>query len=84
MMRLYKIVNNGYIGMVGIGSGGTEITETEYNAILNTIHNRPVRAGYGYRLRTDMTWEEFALEPPDPDPDIDDLTALEILMGGAV
>lgn len=62
-MRYWKYVNdNNCIGSVGKGQGGTEITETEYNAILDAIHNRPTAPdGYGYRLREDLTWELYEL-----------------------
>jgi len=70
---------------VGVGMGGTEISEAEYNTILSVIHNKPkATETIDYRLKEDLTWEAYEVEPPDPDPDIDDLTAFEILMGGAV
>lgn len=85
-MRHYKQLSDTYITAIGTGSGGTEITETEYNEILTIIRNRPQEAGKGYRLTTDLTWEEHDL-PPEPEPsDEDEITneeALEILLGGA-
>ena len=79
-----KLVENGYIKAVGEGIIGTEITESEYDIILDTIHNKPPRTETtDYRLREDLTWEEYPLDPPDPDPEIDDAELLEILMGGA-
>lgn len=83
-MRYYKQIANGYILAVGTGNGGTEITEEEYNAILSVIHNKPPRTETtDYRLREDLTWEEYHVDPPDPDPEIDDSELLDILMGGA-
>ena len=38
-MRFYKQTSNHYIIAVGTGAGGTEIAETEYNAILAVIQN---------------------------------------------
>lgn len=54
----YKYTNDKYIIGVGIGAGGEEITEQEYNAILDTIKNRPeAPEGYSYRLTTSLEWE---------------------------
>lgn len=84
-MRSYKSVFGGYILSVGTGNGGTEITEDEYNEILSVIHNKPKATDTtDYRLREDLTWEAYPIEPPDPDPDIDDAELLNILMGGAI
>ena len=68
-MRYHKNVDSGYIISVGTGNGGTEITEQEYAEILETIRNKPTpRDGYDYRLKTDLTWEEFKLPPVEPEP----------------
>ena len=68
-MRNYKITDNSYILSIGTGSGGTEITEQEYSEILAAIRNKPTpRDGYDYRLKTDLTWEEFKLPPVEPEP----------------
>ena len=68
-MRYYKTIENGYLVSVGEGVGGTEITEAEYNEILSEIRNKPTaRDGYGYRLKTDLTWEEYKLPPVEPEP----------------
>ena len=85
-MRYYKQISNDYILAVGTGPGATEITETEYNSILSAIQSRPTSETQGYRLRTDLTWEEYDL-PPVPEPsDNDEIStdeALNILLGGA-
>lgn len=39
-MRYYKREDNNYILSIGIGEGGTEITETEYNEIMSVIQNK--------------------------------------------
>ena len=83
-MRYYKLIENGYILGIGTGAGGTEITETEYAEIMTVIHNKPQDTETtGYRLKTDLTWESYAIEPPEPSEDVDDSEALEILLGGA-
>lgn len=63
--RYYKMTNNTYITAIGTGPGGTEITEAEYNEILAIIRNRPQAEGKGYRLKTDLTWEEYDLPPEE-------------------
>lgn len=56
---MYKYINNGYIIGVGTGAGaGREITEDEYNEILDKINNRPTAPeGFTYRLTTALEWE---------------------------
>ena len=85
-MRYNKQTSNNYILAIGTGYGGTEITEAEYNEIMAIIQNRPTAEGKGYRLKTDLTWEEYGL-PPVPEPSDDDEIstdeALNILLGGA-
>ena len=83
-MRCYKQIDTGHIQSVGTGLGGEEITEAEYNEILAVIRAKPADTDTtGYRLKTDLTWEEYPIEPPDPDPEIEDAELLDILMGGA-
>ena len=68
-MRYYKTIDKSYIISVGTGNGGTEIAEQEYAEILAIIRNKPTpRDGYDYRLKTDLTWEEYALPPFEPEP----------------
>ena len=64
---LYKYINDKYIIGVGTGSGGEEITEQEYNAILDKINNRPeAPEGYYYRLTTVMKWELVEIPKIEP------------------
>lgn len=85
-MRYYKRLSNNYITAIGTGFGGTEIPEAEYNEILSVIRSCPQSEGKGYRLKTDLTWEEYDL-PPEPEPsdedELSDAEALDILLGGA-
>ena len=81
-MRYFKVLRDGYIPFIGEGSSGTEITEEEYNAILSVIRNKPAATEtMDYRLRENLTWEEYPVDPPDPDPEIDSAELLDILMG---
>lgn len=81
-MRYYKQIESDYIIAIGTGLGGTEITEVEYNEILTVIRNKPqATATTDYRLKTDLTWEEYEHDPdPDPEPDAEEI--LSILLGG--
>ncbi len=75
-MRYYKNIDSNYIIAVGTGSGGDEIGEQEYNEILAIISNKPIaHDGFDYRLKTDLTWEEYektVLEPVDEPAEIAD------------
>lgn len=83
-MRYYKLTSNNYIIAISTGAGGVEITEDEYNSIMDVIRNRPASEGKGYRLKTDLTWEEYDL-PPEPEPsdedELSDAEALNVIMG---
>ena len=82
-MRYYKLIIGDYIIFIGTGTGGTEITEAEYTTILDIIHNKPpATETTDYRLKVDLTWEPYEIDPPDPDPELDDSEALDILLGG--
>lgn len=85
-MRYYKILQDGYILSIGKGAGGEDLTESEYTQILDSIRNKPTAPdGYGYRLKSDLTWERLKLSvtPEDADPDLTDAEALAIILGGA-
>lgn len=60
-----KYINDSYIVGVGTGAGaGSEITEDEYNKILDKINNRPTAPeGFTYRLTTALEWELCELPP---------------------
>ena len=62
-----KYINDNYIVGVGTGAGtGSEITEDEYNEILDKINNRPTAPeGFTYRLTTALEWELCALPPSE-------------------
>lgn len=82
-MRYYKIIADGYLTQIGTGPGGTEITEGEYADIQSVLANRPHGSeATGYRLRADLTWEAYEIEPPEPEEELTDEEALEILLGG--
>ena len=67
-MRYYKQIENGYILAIGTGGGGTEITAAEYDEIMAAIQNKPPTTDtIDYRLKEDLTWEQYQVEPPVPD-----------------
>ena len=64
MNKYFKIVEDGYIELVGIGDSDVEIPAEEYETILAVISAKPAPLpGYDYRLRTDLTWELCELPP---------------------
>lgn len=84
-MAFYKNEVNGYINSIYKASGAGNITEKEYQNILDVIHNKPPRTpAEDYRLKADLTWEAYELQPI-PEPQDDDLNSdelLDILLGG--
>ena len=85
-MRYYKTIDSGYILAIGTGSGGTEITESEYSEIMSVIQNHPQETEtIAYRLKDNLTWELYEVEPiSDEDSESTEeerLDAYDILMG---
>lgn len=80
-MRYYKQIENDYIVAIGTGNGGTEITSEEYDNIMSIIKSVPHEDGKGYRLKTDLTWEEYEEEPMpiEEEPSAEEL--LSIIIG---
>ena len=67
--------NDVYVDSVGIGNVGTELTESEYNTILQKIQSKPEAPdGYTYKLRADnLEWEMVEMpEPIDENAEISD------------
>ena len=98
-MRYFKKYNDcGKIIFIGTGSGGTEITESEYNALLAEIREKAdlVDKLYGGEITIDavpVDWQEeiqrrvndrIAAEGSADEQDISADEALEILLGGAI
>lgn len=69
-----KYINDNYIVGVGTGAGtGSEITEDEYNEILDKINNRPTAPeGFTYRLTTALEWELVKLPPIENNEEFED------------
>lgn len=70
-----KYINDNYIVGVGTGAGtGSEITEDEYNEILDKINNRPTAPeGFAYRLTTALEWELVELPPIENNEDSEEV-----------
>lgn len=65
-----KYEKDGYILCLGIGD---EITEDEYNTILDKINNRPTAPeGFTYRLTAALEWELVELPPIENNEDSED------------
>ena len=80
-MRYYKVVENGYIVRIGTGLGGTEIDLDEYIAITDVLSSAPEDTDtVGYRLREDLTWEEYQIAPIE-DIEISGDEAIAIILG---
>lgn len=81
-----KIVMDGYVSAVSLLIG-EEITEPEYNTIMQKIQNKPTDPdGYAYKLRADnLEWDLVELPPvPEEEPTTEDKAeAYDILIGGA-
>ena len=96
-MRYYKQLSDSHIIAIGTGSGGTEITEAEYNALLSEIREKSAMVDklYGGEITIDEVpadWQEeiqrrvderVAAEGTAEEQDISAEEALEILLGGA-
>ena len=81
-MRYYKNIVNGYITAIGTGGGGIEIAESEYNQIMTAIQAKPKRtATTDFRLKTDLTWEEYERIDPVVPEDLEPEEAMSILLG---
>lgn len=97
-MRYYAQYNNsGKLIAIGTGNGGTEITESEYNALLTKIREKAalVEQLYNGEITIDdvpTEWQEeiqrrvnerIAAEGAAGEQDLSAEEALEILLGGA-
>lgn len=73
-MRYYKMISNGYLLSVGHGGNtGEEISEAEYNVILETIRNAPTAPeGHGYRLTAELEWELYEMPVVEVEDDATD------------
>lgn len=98
-MRYYAQYNEtGKLVIIGTGPGGTEITESEYNALLAEIREKAALVDSLYNGEITISdvpaeWQEeiqrrvderIAAEGEAEDQDISAEEALDIILGGAV
>ncbi len=95
-MRYFKIIKKNSLIAIGTGPGGTDITESEYNALLTEIREKAALVDklYGGEITIDAVpteWQEeiqrrvderIAAEGIDEEQDIPAEEALDILLGG--
>ena len=82
--------NAGYIVSIMHGAKEGNISDAEYQAIMDKVNRKPTPPdGYDYRLTTSLEWELY--ERPslpetseDTDPELSAEEALNIIMGGTV
>lgn len=74
-----KNIENGYIVGIVKGVSDGNISEEEYNTILDIIHNKPIaEQGFDYRLLEDLKWELYQLPEPDPEAGEAELVGLYV------
>ena len=84
-MKYFKKVENGYIVLIGTNCGGEEITEQEYNRIMQVITNKPTATNNrDYKLKETLDWEMYEIFVEDVDEELTPDEALKIITGGAV
>ena len=82
-MRYYQIIEDDAIVGIGSGMGGEEITQEEYEAILQIILAKPTApVGCELVLTTALQWDSHPLPPEEDDEELTDAQALEIITGG--
>lgn len=64
-MRHYKYVRDGHILAIGSGPGFTEISESEFNRLLDILKTRPTDGNHV--LTEDLTWEKVEETTYDPE-----------------
>ena len=96
-MKYFAQYENGILTAIGTGHGGTEITESEYNALLAEIREKAALVDrlYSGEITIDsvpVDWQEeiqrrvderIAAEGIAEEQDISAEEALDILLGGA-
>lgn len=81
-MQYYKLTDDeGFVSVSTLNADGNgNSTQAEHDEIAEMYRNAP--DGYGV-IETESGFE-YAARPIDPDPELDDSEALDILLGGEV
>lgn len=80
--KYFKNIEGDYIVSISTGCGAEEITQEEYDNIMDIICNqRPKpQVGFDYKLKTDLTWESYEVEViPEDEMEISDDEFMDML-----
>ena len=68
-------INNGYIISIMHEADVGNISDAEYQAIMDKVNRKPTPPdGYDYRLTVDLEWEMFELPKETDEPETDEAT----------
>lgn len=72
--------NDGYIISIMRGAKESNISDAEYQAIMDKMNRKPTPpVGYDYRLTVDLEWEMFELPKETDEPETDEATETDYL-----
>lgn len=72
--------NDGYIVSIMHGAKESNISDAEYQAIMDKMNRKPTPPdGYDYRLTVDLEWEMFELPKETDEPETDEATETDYL-----
>jgi len=77
-------VKNASINTIGAWSEIVEISDAEYAELQSVFKAKPHAEGKGYRLKENLTWEEYDIPVPSEDDEISNDEAFAILTGESV
>ena len=77
-------VKGASINAIGAWSEIVEITDSEYDELISVFKSKPHAEGKGYKLKENLTWEEYDLPVPSEDDEISDEEAYSIIIGESV
>ena len=73
-------INNGYIISIMRGADVGNISDAEYQAIMDKVNRKPTPPdGYDYRLTVDLEWEMFELPKETDEPETDEATGTDYI-----
>ena len=76
-------INNGYIISIMHGADVGNISDAEYQAIMDKVNRKPTPPdGYDYRLTVDLEWEMFELPKETDEPETDGATEAALAKPG--
>lgn len=73
-------INDGYIVSIMHGAKEGNISDAEYQAIMDKVSQKPTPPdGCDYRLTVDLEWEMFELPKETDEPETDEATETDYL-----